>query len=621
MAISVQNLLKEKKFPFIFAFFALLICATLFLYTNDTRFSYFSLSDLQRQSNPSSSPPEQPQPQLSNPSLAPPPLPSADSVIIINTGQGKRILDKSSAVFDHDADKIKKIKWVLCKGTVAVDYIPCLDNSKALKELTSRKHMEHRERHCPKPSPRCLPPLPDGYKPSIRWPKSRDMIWYNNVPHPKLVDYKKDQNWVQKEGDHFVFPGGGTQFKDGVTNYIDFIEKTLPIIQWGKRTRVVLDVGCGVASFGGYLLEKEVITMSFAPKDEHEAQIQFALERGIPAMLSVIGTRKLPYPNNAFDLIHCARCRVHWDGDGGKPLMELNRILRPGGFFVWSATPVYREDEKDQNVWKSMVIVTSAICWKEVAKTTDSTGIGLVIYQKPISTSCYENRQVHEPPLCDQNDMQSVPWNEPLSKCISRLPVDESNSLIGWPARWHDRIYSVPPSLSTQPNAIKTFQSDSKHWSTIVSDIYLNAPAINWTTVRNIMDMNAGYGGFAAALVDLPYWVMNVVPVDMENTLPIIFDRGLIGTYHDWAESFSTYPRTYDLLHSSFLFKHITPRCDMVDVVVEVDRIVRPGGYVVIQDTMEMIHKLTSIFSALRWSTTLYKSQYLICKKSFWRPS
>lgn len=77
-----------------------------------------------------------------------------------------------------------------------------------------------------------------------------------------------------------------------------------------------MDVGCGVASFGGYLLDKDVITMSFAPKDEHEAQIQFALERGIPAILSVIGTQQLTFPDNVYDLIHCARCRVHWHGDG-----------------------------------------------------------------------------------------------------------------------------------------------------------------------------------------------------------------------------------------------------------------------------------------------------------------
>jgi hypothetical protein len=50
-------------------------------------------------------------------------------------------------------------------------------------------------------------------------------IWYDNVPHPKLVEYEKDQNWVRKSGNYLVFPGGGTQFKEGVTSYIEFIEK------------------------------------------------------------------------------------------------------------------------------------------------------------------------------------------------------------------------------------------------------------------------------------------------------------------------------------------------------------------------------------------------------------
>ena len=53
---------------------------------------------------------------------------------------------------------------------------------------------------------------------------------------------------------------------------------------------------------------------------------------------------------------------------------------------------------------------------------------------------------------------------------------------------------------------------------------------------------------------------MNVVPVHLPDTLPIIFDRGLIGFYHDWCESLSTYPRTYDLLHSSFLFGSLSQR-------------------------------------------------------------
>lgn len=39
------------------------------------------------------------------------------------------------------------------------------------------------------------------------------------------MEYKKEQNWVRKSGDYFVFPGGGTQFKNGVQSYIGFIQK------------------------------------------------------------------------------------------------------------------------------------------------------------------------------------------------------------------------------------------------------------------------------------------------------------------------------------------------------------------------------------------------------------
>lgn len=45
----------------------------------------------------------------------------------------------------------------------------------------------------------------------------------------------------------------------------------------------------------------------------------------------------------------------------------------------------------------------------------------------------------------------------------------------------------------------------------------------------------------AAALHDLQIdcWVMNVVPVSGFNTLPVIYDRGLIGVMHDWYEKFA----------------------------------------------------------------------------------
>lgn len=65
---------------------------------------------------------------------------------------------------------------------------------------------------------------------------------------------------------------------------------------------------------------------------------------------------------------------------------------------------------------------------------------------------------------------------------------------------------------------------------------------------------------FAAAMKDLKIWVLNVVNVDSPDTLPIIYERGLFGIYHDWCESFSTYPRTYDLLHADHLFSKLKKR-------------------------------------------------------------
>ena len=52
--------------------------------------------------------------------------------------------------------------------------------------------------------------------------------------------------------------------------------------------------------------------MSFAPRDSHEAQVQFALERGVPAMIGIMSTERLPYPARAFDMAHCSRCLIPW---------------------------------------------------------------------------------------------------------------------------------------------------------------------------------------------------------------------------------------------------------------------------------------------------------------------
>lgn len=59
-------------------------------------------------------------------------------------------------------------------------------------------------------------------------------------------------------------------------------------------------------------MSRDVLTMSFAPRDSHEAQVQFALERGVPAMIGVLASKRLPYPARAFDMAHCSRCLIPW---------------------------------------------------------------------------------------------------------------------------------------------------------------------------------------------------------------------------------------------------------------------------------------------------------------------
>lgn len=71
-----------------------------------------------------------------------------------------------------------------------------------------------------------------------------------------------------------------------------------------------------VGSWGAYLLSRDIITMSFAPRDTHEAQVQFALERGVPALIGILASKRLPYPSNAFDMAHCSRCLIPWSQYG-----------------------------------------------------------------------------------------------------------------------------------------------------------------------------------------------------------------------------------------------------------------------------------------------------------------
>ncbi|KAK6920187.1 putative S-adenosyl-L-methionine-dependent methyltransferase [Dillenia turbinata] len=436
-----------------------------------------------------------------------------------------------------------------------VDHVPCEDPRR--NSQLSREMNFYRERHCPSPeeTPLCLIPPPEGYQLSVQWPESLHKIWHSNVPHNKIADRKGHQGWMKEEGPYFIFPGGGTMFQEGATQYIKKLKQYIPIS--GGTLRTALDMGCGVASFGGYMLNENMLTLSFAPRDSHKAQIQFALERGVPAFVAMLGTRRLPFPAFSFDLVHCSRCLIPFTAYNASYFIEVDRLLRPGGYLVISGPPV--QWPKQDKEWADVQAVERSLCYELIAVDGNTA-----IWKKPNGDSCLPNQNEFGLGLCDESDDPSFAWYFRIKKCVTRISSVKGELAVGSIPKWPDRLTKAPSRATVMKNGIDVFDADSRR-----------------------------------------------------------------------CEPFSTYPRSYDFIHVAGIESLIkTPgsgksRCNLVDLMVEMDRILRPEGTVVIRDAPEVIEKVGRIAHAVRWTTDVYEKEpeshgrekILVASKIFWKLS
>ena len=49
--------------------------------------------------------------------------------------------------------------------------------------------------------------------------------------------------------------------------------------------------------------------------------------------------------------------------EDGILLLEVNRLLRAGGYFAWAAQPVYKHEVVLEEQWEGKVIVMSCQVW------------------------------------------------------------------------------------------------------------------------------------------------------------------------------------------------------------------------------------------------------------------
>ncbi|XP_075495068.1 putative methyltransferase PMT2 isoform X3 [Primulina tabacum] len=549
--------------------------------------------------------------------------------IVPNLNFETRHVGEAGIIDDSDS---KTIEYKPCH-TRFTDYTPCQDQSRAM--TFPRENMIYRERHCPPQAEKlhCLIPAPEGYVTPFPWPKSRDYVPYANAPYKSLTVEKAIQNWIQYEGDVFRFPGGGTQFPQGADKYIDQLASVIPIADGTVRT--ALDTGCGVASWGAYLWKRNVIAMSFAPRDSHEAQVQFALERGIPAVIGVLGTIKIPYPSRAFDMAHCSRCLIPWGINDGLYMKEVDRVLRPGGYWVLSGPPInwkinykpwQRTKEDLEEEQRKIEEVAKLLCWEKKSEKGE-----IAIWQKTMdSDSCRAEQENSGVTFCKPEDADDV-WYKKMEPCITPYTNGNSDEASSWVLKpFPERLYAVPPRIASglvSGVSIEMYLEDNKQWKKHVSAYKRINKILDSGRYRNIMDMNAGFGGFAAALHSPKFWVMNVVPtIAKKNTLGVIYERGLIGIYHAWCEGFSTYPRTYDLIHANGLFSLYKDICDYEDILLEMDRILRPEGAVIFRDEVDVIVKVKKMITGMKWDFKmmdhedgpLVPEKILVAVKQYW---
>jgi hypothetical protein len=91
--------------------------------------------------------------------------------------------------------------------------------------------------------------------------------------------------------------------------------------------------------------------------------------------------------------------------------------------------------------------------------------------------------------------------NVSLEACMHKLPVETSVRGSKWPESWPQRLEKTPIWIDSSKTGVygkpanEDLEADYAHWKRVVSKSYVNGMGIDWSKVRNVMDMRAVYGG------------------------------------------------------------------------------------------------------------------------------
>ncbi|KAH0943600.1 hypothetical protein HID58_003237 [Brassica napus] len=350
-----------------------------------------------------------------------------------------------------------------------------------------------------------------------------------------------------------------------------------------NQVRTILDIGCGYGSFGAHLLSKHLLTMCIANYEASGSQVQLTLERGLPAMIASFVSKQLPYPSLSFDMLHCSSCGIDWDQKEGLFLVEIDRVLKPGGYFVWTSPLTNARSKEDLKRWSFV---------RDFAETRQDCCL-----KKTTKTKCYSSRKPGVgPSVCNKGHDVESPYYKPLQMCLGGtrckrwIPIEGRTR---WPSRW-----LVQEEVGEDAENWKV--TVREYWSLLSPLIFSDHPkrpgdedpSPPYNMLRNVLDMNAQFGGLNSA-----------------------------------CEAFPSYPRTYDLVHADNLLSLQTSQhrssCSLLNIFTEIDRLLRPEGWVIIRDTAQLVETARALTTQLKWEARVIEvessseQRLLICQKPF----
>jgi sarcosine/dimethylglycine N-methyltransferase len=165
---------------------------------------------------------------------------------------------------------------------------------------------------------------------------------YSEVVHTARDYYNSE------DADNFYFNiWGGEDIHVGTYNYPGesifdasrrTVERMAEKLDITPETRI-LDIGAGYGGSARYLAREygcPVVALNLS-EVENDRDRQKNVEQGLDHLIEVVDAsfEDLPYPDNSFDIVWSQDAMLH-SGDRTRVLEEVNRVLKPGGDFIFT---------------------------------------------------------------------------------------------------------------------------------------------------------------------------------------------------------------------------------------------------------------------------------------------